>query len=160
VVGIDTCFESLALASKELVRVSNCYLITMNAVNLAFGEKTFDCVLCIQNGIAVFGVDKKTLLQEAIRVTRIYGTILFSSYSENFWEDRLAWFQMQSDNGLIGAIDREMTGNGVIVCKDGFRATTVDRGQFIALIKGLNVESEITEVDGSSIFCKMVRLPD
>jgi hypothetical protein len=44
----------------------------------------------------------------------------------------------------------------VIVCKDGFRATTADRTTFEKLAAGLGVTPRITEVDGSSLFCESV----
>ena len=94
-------------------------------------------------------------MEEAMRVTRSGGTVLFSSYSERFWVDRLEWFQIQSDHGIIGEIDEDATDSGVIVCKDGFRATTVGPDEFLSLSMGLDIETQITEVDGSSIFCEV-----
>ena len=88
-----------------------------------------------------------------MRVTRPGGTVLFSSYSENFWDDRLEWFELQAQHGLLGEIDYAATGNGVIVCKDGFTASTVTPDQFKAHTSQLGVASEIKEVDDSSLFC-------
>lgn len=56
---------------------------------------------------------------------------------------------------LIGEIDYEATGNGVIVCKDGFRATTISAEDFQILSSGLNIGISIEEVDESSIFLEM-----
>jgi 2-polyprenyl-6-hydroxyphenyl methylase/3-demethylubiquinone-9 3-methyltransferase len=39
----------------------------------------------------------------------------------------LEWFEIQSAHHLIGEIDYQAAGNEMIVCKDGFRATTADR---------------------------------
>jgi len=64
---------------------------------------------------------------------------------------------MQSQNGLLGEIDEEKTYSGTIVCKDGFRATTVSGKQFTMLFKQLELDASIIEVDGSSIFCKVVK---
>ncbi len=97
----------------------------MDAAHLGFRDRTFDVTVCIQNGISAFGVDQHRLFAEAVRVTRLGGTTLFSSYSDGFWADRLQWFEIQSAHGLVGTIDYQAMGNGVIVCKDGFRATTV-----------------------------------
>ncbi len=80
---------------------------------------------------------------------------MFSSYAAKFWEHRLEWFRIQSEHGLIGPIDEEATGDGVIVCKDGFRATTVGGEEFAALAKECGLEPVITEVDGSSLFCEL-----
>ena len=81
---------------------------------------------------------------------------MFSSYTPQFWQHRLEWFEIQSAHHLIGEIDYQATGNGTIVCKDGFRATTVDRASFEKLAASLDVIPRITEVDGSSLFCEFV----
>ncbi|MCU0646032.1 MAG: class I SAM-dependent methyltransferase, partial [bacterium] len=83
------------------------------------------------------------------------GIVLFSSYSEKFWEDRLNWFRLQAEHGLVGEIDEEQTGNGVIVCKDGFRATQFGASDFLNLTSDLGVETIIKEVDRSSVFCEI-----
>jgi len=152
VVGIDTSPESLLLAQEIFNDAPACHLLAMDAVKLGFGNKLFDKVICIQNGISAFGVDQRNLIEEAMRITRSDGSVFFSSYSENFWMDRLAWFRIQAEHGLIGEIDEEATGQGIIVCKDGFRATTVGRNDFASLISHLDIKLIITEVNGSSIF--------
>ncbi|MHA1657003.1 MAG: hypothetical protein ACTSWT_10875 [Candidatus Heimdallarchaeota archaeon] len=53
----------------------------------------------------------------------------------------------------MGEIDLEKTGNGVIIGKDGFRATTFSREDFQQLVNKLGLEATIEEVDNSSIFC-------
>ncbi len=156
VVGIDTSLASLQLASEFVAWNVNCRLINMDAVKLAFRDAVFDVVVCIQNGISAFHVDQRTLIAEAVRVTKVGGTALFSSYSDKFWDERLEWFELQADAGLLGEIDYERTGDGVIVCKDGFTATTVGPDEFRALTAGLNAEVNVTEVDGSSIFCEII----
>jgi 2-polyprenyl-6-hydroxyphenyl methylase/3-demethylubiquinone-9 3-methyltransferase len=127
----------------------------MDAIQLAFGDKTLDVVVCIQNGISAFHVDQHRLIEESLRVVKPGGSALFSSYSEKFWVDRLAWFQLQSDAGLLGEIDLEKSRDGQIVCKDGFTATTVFPEQFLALIEGPDVDARIDEVDESSLFCEI-----
>lgn len=154
-VGIDTSYTSIKLARDEFCNHSHCRLFVMDAVELGFRDRQFDAVVCIQNGISAFGVDQRMLIEEAIRVTRSGGIVLFSSYSERFWGDRLEWFRVQSEKKLIGEIDVEATGNGVIVCKDGFKATTVSPDDFILLTSGLDCDSTITEVDNSSIFYEL-----
>ena len=128
----------------------------MDAGRLAFKNKYFDVTACIQNGISAFKVDPETLLREAIRVTKPGGRVLFSTYSEKFWPDRLQWFRDQSEAGLLGEIDEDATGNGVIVCKDGFRATTATPDDFWKLADACGVEPHIREVDGSSLFCEII----
>lgn len=153
VLGIDTSLDSLQLARAELGE--RCRLAAMDAVALALADAAFDLVICVQNGIAAFGVDKRSLIGEAIRVTRPGGTVLFSTYSEKFWDDRLEWFRIQAAHGLVGELDPQATGEGVIVCKDGFRAETVSAEGFRSLLAGYGRPPRITEVDGSSLFCEI-----
>ena len=153
VIGIDTSLETLYLAQDFLCGSNLVHLYAMNAIELGFHDQQFDVVICIQNGISAFKVDQRKLIQEAIRVTRPGGIVLFSSYSGKFWEDRLQWFRLQAEHGLVGEIDEEKTANGVIVCRDGFRATTIEANDFLYLTSSLGVKAIITEVDGSSLFC-------
>lgn len=151
--GIDTSLESLQMAFESKSNYCAPILLAMDAVELGFRDGCFDLVACIQNGISAFRVDQEQLIREALRVTRSGGRVLFSSYSERFWPDRLEWFRIQADHGLLGEIDVEATGNGVIVCKDGFRATTLGPEDFQELTSRIGVTHRIIEVDGSSIFC-------
>ena len=152
VVGIDNSDTSVRLGQEEIGEVFSCHILEMDAVNLGFKQGQFNVVVCIQNGLSAFQADERRLIEEAIRVTRSGGTVLFSSYSERFWNDRLGWFRLQSKLGFIGEIDEAATGNGVIVCKDGFRASTVSPDEFLLLASSLNIDPVFTEVDGSSIF--------
>ena len=127
----------------------------IDAAHLGFRNRTFDLTMCIQNGISAFGTDQE-VFTEAVRVTRQDGTVLFSSYSDRFWEERLNWFEIQAEHGLIGEIDHHLTGTGAIVCKDGFRATTMDAEGFRCLAALLKLTPTIIEVDGSSLFCEVV----
>jgi ubiquinone/menaquinone biosynthesis C-methylase UbiE len=156
VIGIDTSAPTLELARQATCTISNCSLILMDGSRLGFGDQVFDCVVCIQNGISAFHVDQRMLINETVRVTRQGGTILFSSYSDGFWQDRLEWFELQSKGGLIGEIDYEKTRNGVIACKDGFTAVTVRREDFLRLTSHLNADVKIVEVDESSLFCEIM----
>ena len=156
VVGIDISISSLKYGRKLIRSTSNCLLIQMDATQLSFLDRTFDVVVCIQNGISAFHVDQEHLIRESIRVAKQGGTILFSSYSDKFWKYRLEWFKRQSEEGLVGEIDFNKTRDGVIICKDGFTASTVGRERFLALTAGLNVETTIAEADESSIFCEMI----
>lgn len=155
VVGIDTAEESLGLARAMSGPGSRCEFRNMNALDLRFPGGEFDAVVCVQNGICAFGVDQEALLREALRVARAGGIVLFSTYSDRFWAHRLEWFEAQADAGLIGPIDRAASRGGVIVCTDGFRAGRLTPGDFRTLCSRLDVESEITEVDESSVFCEI-----
>jgi 2-polyprenyl-6-hydroxyphenyl methylase/3-demethylubiquinone-9 3-methyltransferase len=159
VVGVDLSPESLRFGRKSLQYEPAVHLAAMNAVQLAFKDESFDVVVCIQNGISAFHVDPRSLIEEALRVTRPGGLALFSSYSKRFWEPRLEWFRLQAEAGLLGEIDEERTGNGVIVCRDGFTATTVTPDEFEKLTKDLDVDVKIIEVDESSVICELRRNP-
>jgi 2-polyprenyl-6-hydroxyphenyl methylase/3-demethylubiquinone-9 3-methyltransferase len=153
--GIDTSLESLRFGQEFLRGSGHFYLLQMDAVRMGFADRKFDLTFCIQNGICAFAVDREKLFGEALRVTRPGGTLLFSTYSPQFWKERLEWFEIQSARGLLGEIDREATREGVIACKDGFRATTVDAGEFQKLSAGQGLNSRIIEVDDSSLFCEI-----
>jgi len=156
IIGIDTSKNNIQLAGEIAGNNKTLQFYVMNAIDLKFDDSYFDVVFCVQNGISAFNVDPQRLVQEAIRVTRKGGTVLFSSYSENFWEERLNWFQIQAEHGLVGEIDYGLTKNGVIVCKDGFKAITYSGHEFLDLASRFNVQTTIHEINNSSVFCEMV----
>lgn len=156
-VGIDNSLDSLLCAAEELAGLDNCRLLCMDAAAIAFRDDRFDCVICIQNGISAFHVDRLTLMSESLRVCRPGGFALFSSYSPKFWEHRLEWFEQQSAHGLLGPIDYARTGNGSIVCTDGFTASTCTPDEFRRLAAALDTTATITEIDDSSIFCRLLK---
>ncbi len=155
-VGVDTSLDSLCYAQEYLGGLKNTAFIQMNAISLAFHPNAFDLVFCIQNGISAFHVDKRTLLRSAVGAVGSGGKVLFSSYAEQFWEHRLSWFRIQAAHGLVGEIDEAATGNGVIVCRDGFTATIVHPDEFLALATGLGASASIEVVADSSIFCEII----
>lgn len=167
VVGIDTAADSLALGRLLLTRDlrgenrhgrPGCAFAAMDAVRLALGDGTCDAVLCLQNGACAFGVDQGVLIREAVRVCRPGGMLLFSSYAAAFWPHRLRWFELQAAEGLVGEIDREQTGDGVIACKDGFRVGFLSPAAFAALFRAAGLTPAVVEVDGSVTFCE-ARVP-
>ena len=156
VVGVDTSRESLLMGKEAFNRRSNVLFLQMNALQLAFIDNAFDVTVCIQNGSSAFKVNQLDLIRESLRVTRPGGIVMFSSYSDKFWPDRLEWFQLQSREGLLGEINEQATGNGTIVCKDGFKATTIRPEDFISLASRLGFTPKITEVDESSFFYEII----
>ena len=153
VVGIDTSLGSLRMAREILGGSESCQLCAMDAALLGLSDEAFDVVVCIQNGLSAFKVDQTHVVREGVRVTRRGGIALFSSYSEKFWAQRLEWFRIQSDHGLIGEIDWDRTGDGVIVCRDGFRATTLEPRDFRRLARASGCSAQLVEVDASTLFC-------
>jgi ubiquinone/menaquinone biosynthesis C-methylase UbiE len=159
VIGIDISEDNIQLAKEYAETFGKCEFYIMDAKKIDFPDNYFETTICVQNGISAFKIEPSDLLKESIRVTKKGGTILYSSYSEKFWNHRLEWFQFQSEQKLIGEIDYSLTKNGFIVCKDGFRAITFSEQDFIDLTSKFNIQAEIYEVDNSSIFCKMKKMP-
>jgi len=150
--GVDN-----ALASVSLARAVHreWHLAVMDAAHLGFTDGCFDRVVGVQNFISACKVSPEILLDECLRVTRSGGRVVLSSYASQFWAHRLDWFRAQSTEGLLGPIDETATGNGVIVCTDGFRATTFSRKDFTALAGTLKIAADIYLVDDSSVFCSI-----
>jgi 2-polyprenyl-6-hydroxyphenyl methylase/3-demethylubiquinone-9 3-methyltransferase len=155
VIGIDISQDNIELAKNLYQQIDNLEFYTMNAVELNFPTDMFDVTLCIQNGISAFKEDPYLLMAEALRVTKKGGVLLFSSYSNKIWQDRLHWFQIQVDEKLLGEIDYEQTKEGTVVCKDGFKAITYSGDEFLELASEFNVEANIYEVDDSVVFCEI-----
>ncbi|MCK4829092.1 class I SAM-dependent methyltransferase [bacterium] len=154
-VGIDTSLDSLMFSRGYLKSCLNTAVICMDALNLGLLPGQSDVVCCLQNGISSFHADKRLLIESAVRAVKPGGKVLLSSYAPEFWEHRLEWFRLQSANGLLGKIDDDATGNGTIVCQDGFSATTVSADQFSVLTSGLGRDVSVYSVDYSSVFCRI-----
>lgn len=150
--GVDNALASVHLAR---IRHPGCRWAVMDAARLGFEARCFDVVVGIQNFISACRVPPAVLLRECLRVARPGGRIFLSSYAASFWPWRLAWFRAQAGEGLLGAIDEAATGNGIIVGRDGFRATTFSPADFAGLADRLDVAAKIYEVDGSSVFCEV-----
>ena len=156
IVGIDTSLGSLVMARNLLGDRDNCHLVQTDAVNTGLADNIFDVVVCIQNGISAFHVDHRELVREVVRITKPGGLAMFSTYIKSFWEHRIKWFKLQAEVGLLGEIDYDASGDGVVVCKDGFRATTVSPEEFTRMTDNLDAEVSIVEIDESSLFCEIV----
>ena len=155
VIGIDNALDGLALARAQADSQNRCGFLAMDATNLAFAPSQFNVVVCLQNGICAFRVDQARLVEEAVRVTRPGGRVLFSSYAEQFWSQRLEWFELQAQQGLVGEIDYGNTRKGTIVCKDGFQSGTMTANAFEILCYELGLRFALSEVDESSVFCEI-----
>ncbi len=151
VTGIDISENSVEFGQEYLKDCPNCQLKIMDAHKLEFGLE-FDVVLCLQNGISAMKGDPLNLIKQGMQVLSPGGKAYFSSYSSKFWEHRLAWFHEQADKGLLGEIDLEKTKDGIIVCKDGFVATTYSQEDMEQLGQAVGYNYQIQEVDNSSIF--------
>jgi 2-polyprenyl-6-hydroxyphenyl methylase/3-demethylubiquinone-9 3-methyltransferase len=146
--GVDNSAESLALAAN---RFPDLRLRDMDAGNLEFGDDTFDLVFGVQKFISACKVESELLLLEAMRVTTPGGRVILTSYAPQFWRHRLERFQTQADHGLLGEIDYQATCDGVVVCTDGFKATTFSPDDFKKSASSYKVETDISTIDNSSV---------
>ncbi|UTC74555.1 class I SAM-dependent methyltransferase [Treponema sp. OMZ 792] len=151
VTGIDISEDSIKFAKEFLKDGSNIYLETMDAYKMNFKEE-FDMVLCLQNGLSAIKGEPEELIQKCIKALKKNGRAYFSTYSSKFWNIRLDWFKEQADKKLLGEIDEEKTKDGIIICKDGFKARTFTEKDFDDLGKKSGLEYEIKEIDESSLF--------
>ena len=150
-VGIDISEESIGFGKEYLKEFSNVRFELKDAYRLNFVE-TFDIVLCLQNGLSALKGEPLELIENSMKILLKGGRAYFSTYSSKFWQHRLAWFREQVDKGLLGELDEEYTKDGVIVCKDGFRAVTFTENDFVEFGEASGCRYEIQEVDESSLF--------
>ena len=149
--GIDISEQSVEFGKEYLKEFPHIRLETMDANKMDFA-KEFDAVLCLQNGLSALKGKAPDLVNRCVNALKNGGSAYFSTYSSKFWDYRLAWFEEQANKGLIGEIDKKQTGDGLIVCKDGFMAKTFTENDFIRLGEESGYEFEIQEVDESSIY--------
>ena len=152
ITGIEISGGNVHFGGEYLKNIANTELLVMDAHNIDY-DSCFDAVLCLQNGLSAIRADvPEAFAAKVIRALKIGGKAYFSTYHPNFWEQRIAWFQEQARKGLIGELDMEKTKNGVIICKDGFRATTHSITDLEKIGRSTNCGWQIFEVDDSSIF--------
>ena len=149
--GIDISEDSVEFGKEYLKERANTHFEVMDAHKLNY-EEEFDVTLCLQNGLSALKGEARNVVNACVKALRIGGSAYFSTYSSKFWSCRLAWFEEQADKGLLAAIDRDQTRDGVIVCKDGFRATTFTENDFVRFGEASGSKFDIQEVDESSLF--------
>jgi 2-polyprenyl-3-methyl-5-hydroxy-6-metoxy-1,4-benzoquinol methylase len=151
IVGIDISDESVSFGKEYLKDSPNAEIMTMDVHKLTFEEK-FDVILCLQNGLSAMKVTSSDLVEKILDMVSSGGKVYFSTYSEKFWEYRIMWFKEQAEKGLLGELDLDRTKDGVIICKDGFKAIT-HTPKDLKMIGDLSgCEYQIQEVDESSLF--------
>lgn len=150
IVGIDISEESVELGKEYLKDYHNASIAVMDVHRMKF-HQPFDVILCLQNGLSAMRSDV-SVLHAMIENLAPGGVAYFSSYSAKFWDFRLKWFEEQASKGLLGEIDYEKTKNGVIICKDGFQATTQSPEDFQKIGQELGYPYQLQEVDESSVF--------
>ena len=152
ITGIEISGENVRFGEEYLKDTPNTALLTMDVHDIEYSD-SFDAVLCLQNGLSAVKAEVPELFAaKTIKALKKGGKAYFSTYHPKFWEQRLAWFQEQSKKELIGELDMEKTQNGIIICKDGFRATTHSIADLEKIGRSTNCLWQIFEVDDSSIF--------
>lgn len=152
ITGIEISGENVRFGEEYLKDTPNTALLTMDVHDIEYSN-SFDAVLCLQNGLSAVKAEVPELFAaKTIKALKKGGKAYFSTYHPKFWEQRLAWFQEQSKKELIGELDMEKTQNGIIICKDGFRATTHSIADLEKIGRSTNCLWQIFEVDDSSIF--------
>ncbi len=149
--GIDISENSIQFGQEFLKDSKNIRLKTMDVFNLTFTDE-FDIVLCLQNGISAVKGKPSVIIEKCMQALCKGGKAFFSTYSDKFWEYRLEWFKEQANKKLLGEIDTEKTKDGVIFCKDGFKAITFTKEDFNTFGKESGFKYTIEEVDDSSLF--------
>ena len=156
ITGIDVSEDNVEFGSEYLSNITNAKLIVMNAHDLKF-NRTFDVVLCLQNALSAMKTQPLEYVKKIVSLLTVGGKAFISSYSVKFWEYRLAWFHEQAGKGLLGEIDMEQSKDGIIVCKDGFRSTSLSLDDMNAIGKASGCKFEVTEVDESSNFLVILK---
>ena len=150
IMGMDISEENVTLSKEYLKDYPNASMIVMDVHEMDF-DQAFDVILCLQNGLSAMGADS-AVIDKTLSLLAPGGSAYFSSYSAKFWEWRLKWFEEQAEKGLLGEIDYDRTKDGVIICKDGFCATTHSPKALAQIGKNSGLSYEIVEIDESSVF--------
>lgn len=150
ILGIDISEDNIELSKEYLKPCLNADIIKMNAHQMSFSQ-SFDVAICLQNGLSAMKATPQ-VIQNILDVLSPGGTAYFSTYSTNFWDWRIKWFEEQASKGLLGELDYEQTKNGVIACKDGFCSTTQTIEDYKAIGDSCGYPYQIQEVDNSSLF--------
>lgn len=158
IVGMDISEKSVDLGKEYLKDCPNASMVTMDVHEMVF-DQSFDVILCLQNGLSAMRADS-AVIDQCLGLLSPGGKAYFSSYSSKFWEWRLKWFEEQSGKGLLGEVDYEKTKDGVIICKDGFRAITHSPEALREIGESSGYPYEIDETDESSVFLIITKLGD
>ena len=151
ILGIDISASSVALGKEYLKDVPNCRIEVLDAHDVDC-DSEFDVVLGLQNALSALKGSAPDVVRRAVGALVPGGKAFFSTYSPRFWLHRLEWFQEQAEKGLLGEIDPEKTRDGLIVCRDGFTATTFTAKDLEQLALEIGCVFHISEVDESSLF--------
>jgi len=152
--GIEISEDNAIFGQEYLQGISNAFMVIMDAHSIkpdAF-DAGFNTVLCMQNALSSMKVEPFSYVKKIMSMLCPGGKAFISTYSPLFWPHRLAWFQEQVEKGLLGEIDTELTKDGTIVCKDGFKSTSHSPEQLSEIGIASGYPYEVQEVDGSCVF--------
>lgn len=150
ILGLEVSAESVRLGKEYVQEHKNADFVEMDVHHLSLAQ-SFDVILCLQNGLSAMRATPETM-QNILALLAPGGTAYFSTYSANFWDWRIQWFEEQAQKGLLGELDYDQTKDGVIVCRDGFRATTQTPEDYRSMGERSGPPHQVQEVDGSSLF--------
>lgn len=156
ITGMDISGESIELGREYVKDCPNADMVVMD-VHQMFFEQPYEVILCMQNGLSAMRATPE-VIDKILDILAPGGTAYFSTYSANFWDWRIKWFEEQAMKGLLGELDYDLTKDGVIVCKDGFRSTTQSFEDYQKIGVQCGYAYEIKEVDSSSLFL-MIKKP-
>ena len=154
ITGIDISEDNVAFGREYLKEAQNADLLTMDAHRIvanSFGS-TFNMVLCLQNGLSAMKAEPLGFIGMMLSLLVPGGKAIISTYSEKFWQHRLAWFIEQADKGLLGEVDPKQSRDGIIVCKDGFQSRSHTPEQLTEIGRSTGYPYEIVEVQEASLF--------
>ena len=151
ILGIDISKRNAVLGNEYLEKIPNAQIAVMDVHGMSF-EEQFDVVLCLQNGLSAMKISQLDVVNKILPLLKNSGKLYCSTYSEKFWKHRVAWFKEQAEKGLLGELDLNKTKDGVIICKDGFKATTHTPQHFKEIGESSGFKYQIKEVDESSLF--------
>lgn len=151
ITGIDISKDSVFLSEEYLKDIDNGVVRQLDVHSIEATDQ-YDIVLCLQNGLSAMRIDTDEQIERILELVKPGGRMYFSTYSNKFWNYRIDWFVEQSEKGLLGELDFNKTKDGVIVCKDGFRATTHTIEDLNLIGERSGYPYEIKEVDESSLF--------
>lgn len=89
VTGIDFSKKMIAEAKKNLKGEDNIKVYEMDATKLEFGNKAFDCVVCLDNSLGNMPKTEGNAVKEMARVCKAGGQIVVSVFSENAKKSQL-----------------------------------------------------------------------
>lgn len=132
-VGLDLMESYLCYARTQRKLAPGTGFAAGRAGRLPFADRSFDAVVCAQNTLGLLGEEKLPTIQEAARVTRPGGRLLFVVYSEFSLVPRIEWYTEMRRQGMMAALDWARSTPELLVTEDGHASECFTREWFEAL---------------------------